>query len=200
MPYPWSAGNVLTATDLNSSLAAKAPSASPTFTGTATFTGATVVGLTNGFYPLVHIREQQAQNTASGTFTSGAWRTRLLNTAKTTNIVGASLASNQVTLPIGTYFVMASANVGVNVGVHQTRVQNITGAATLLTGTVLRAPTAGSGASGSGPSLCNGFFTLASISAIELQHQCSVTEATVGFGYQGNFTTEVYSEIMIWKV
>jgi hypothetical protein len=153
-----------------------------------------------GFEPIMHVREEQAQNTAGGTFTLGAWRTRLLNTVKTNNISGASLASNKVTLPVGTYFAEAFAVSGTNIGVNQTRVQNITGAATLLTGSVLRAPTSGSAASSASTSLCNGFFTLASISDVELQHQCAVTENTNGFGLPGNFTTEVYSGLMIWKV
>ena len=44
----WSAGDVLSAVDLTDTFAAKAPSASPTFTGTVTMTGATVVGLASG--------------------------------------------------------------------------------------------------------------------------------------------------------
>ena len=58
---------------------------------------------------LLHIRDEKAQNTAGGTFTSGAWRTRDLNTVKTNEITGASLAANQITLPAGTYWVEWSA-------------------------------------------------------------------------------------------
>jgi hypothetical protein len=126
----------------------------------------------------VQVEEQQTAGTHGGTFTTGAWRTRTLNTSMINNVAGASLASSQLTLPAGTYAAEAFAAVGVNVGVHQTRLQDITGAATLLTGLVLRAPTAGSAASGIGPSSLAGEFTLTTSSAIELQHQCSVTEAT----------------------
>jgi hypothetical protein len=45
----WTAGQVLAAADLTDTFAAKAPSASPTFTGTADFTGATVLGIGSGF-------------------------------------------------------------------------------------------------------------------------------------------------------
>jgi hypothetical protein len=60
-------------------------------------------------HQLLQVREEQAQNTAStGSYTAGAYRTIVLNTVKTNEIVGAALASNQVTgLPAGTYFVTA---------------------------------------------------------------------------------------------
>ncbi len=41
---------------------------------------------------IFHVRDEQLQNTAGGTFTSGAWRTRTLNTVKTNTIGGASLS------------------------------------------------------------------------------------------------------------
>ena len=44
----WPAKSLEVATYLDTALAAKAPSASPTFTGTVTFTGAAVVGISSG--------------------------------------------------------------------------------------------------------------------------------------------------------
>ena len=49
----------------------------------------------------------QANNTGGGSATSGAWRTLVINTSKKNNITGASLSSNQITLPAGTYCVRA---------------------------------------------------------------------------------------------
>ena len=57
----------------------------------------------------LHIQDQKPQGTNGGTFTSGAWRTRDLNTVLTNTITGASLADNQITLPAGKYYVEASA-------------------------------------------------------------------------------------------
>ena len=48
----WTAGQVLAAADLTDTFAAKSPSASPTFTGTVTLTGATIVGLAQGLTPI----------------------------------------------------------------------------------------------------------------------------------------------------
>src|SRR5690242_14620433 len=48
-------------------------------------------------------RHLVADDAAGGTFTSGAWRTRTLN-EELRNTLGASLASNQITLPAGSYY------------------------------------------------------------------------------------------------
>jgi hypothetical protein len=209
----WVAGTQLRLMNLGAGLVTVAGAVGVTVNGAATlpqYSSATLVRTASDAWTIytsssawdrrVQVEERQTAGTAGGTFTSGAWRTRVLNTSMINNVAGASLASSQLTLPAGTYAAEAFAAVGVNVGVHQTRIQDITGAATLLTGLVLRAPTAGSGASGIGPSSLAGEFTLTTSSAIELQHRCSVTEATAGFGYYGNFTTEVYSRLIVWKL
>jgi hypothetical protein len=209
----WVAGTQLRLMNLGAGLVTVAGAVGVTVNGAATlpqYSSATLVRTASDAWTIytsssawdrrVQVEERQTAGTAGGTFTTGAWRTRVLNTSMINNVAGASLASSQLTLPAGTYAAEAFAAVGVNVGVHQTRIQDITGAATLLTGLVLRAPTAGSGASGIGPSSLAGEFTLTTSSAIELQHRCSVTEATVGFGYAGSFTTEVYSRLIVWKL
>lgn len=53
--------------------------------------------------------DQRADGTVGGTATTGAWTTRTLQTTATNNITDASLATNQVTLPTGTYLVRAWA-------------------------------------------------------------------------------------------
>ena len=52
---------------------------------------------------LLHMRDEKANGTQGGTFTSGSWYTRDLNTVVTNEINGASLSSNQFTLPAGDY-------------------------------------------------------------------------------------------------
>lgn len=51
----------------------------------------------------MHVRDEKATNTAGGAATAAAWNTRTLNTVVSNDITGASLASNIVTLPAGTY-------------------------------------------------------------------------------------------------
>ena len=144
---------------------------------------------------LLHLRDEKAQNTEGGTFTLGAWRTRDLTTVKTNEITGASLASNQITLPAGTYFVDASAP-AFQVNFHQSKIYDTTGAADLIIGTNSYSYTLDLSVT---RSICKGRFTIAVESVIELQHRCAATKVG-GFGVAGNYTTEVYSEIIIRQV
>jgi hypothetical protein len=146
--------------------------------------------------PYVNIQDQKSSGTAGGTFTSGAWRTRDLNTKVTDTGSIASLASNQITLPAGTYRCHIIAT-GSQVNNHQARLQDTTGAATLLRGTTARSPANGIWATSC--SEVSGLFTLSVSSVLEVQHQCSTTEAADGFGVAGGFGTEVYTTVQIWK-
>lgn len=163
-----------------------------------TFTDLTCdVGGLLGGNPLLHVREEQTSGTNGGTFTSGAWRTRTLNTSKTNEISGASLGSNQITLPAGTYWIEASAP-GFVVVFHKAKLYNITDSADVIIGTNCQT---GAGDSVLTRSLVRGRFTIAAQKVFELQHRCSSTLATTGFGQANSFSVvEVYSEVMIWKL
>lgn len=142
-------------------------------------------------------RDEQAQNTAGGTFTSGAWQTRVLNTEVSDTGSHGSLSSNQITLDAGTYEVRALAP-AFNCGRHQLRLQNTTDAATLLTGP--SCASASSGTQDENHAFLMGRFTIGASKALELQHRCEGTQATNGFGIEANFGTEVYATIELWKV
>jgi len=146
---------------------------------------------------LFHIRDEKAQNTAGGTFTLGAWRTRDLNTEKTNEITGASLAANQITLPAGTYDVEWSAPAS-QVAQHQSKLYDVTNTADLIIGSCEFSSNVGLYAATR--SCGHGRITLAGITLIELQHQSIATKAGDGFGRLCNLTTEIYSDIMIWQV
>jgi len=142
---------------------------------------------------ILHVRDEQAQNTAGGTFTSGAWRTRTLNAVKTNTIGGASLSGNQVTLPAGTYWCDISCP-AYYVDNHQARLQSLISPPDIITilGT---SETAISSAYGSQTiSTIRGRFTVAQQVVLEVQHQCKSTRNTNGFGAPANFATEVYAE------
>lgn len=146
---------------------------------------------------LLHVRDEKSTGTDGGTFTSGAWRTRDLQTTPTNEITGASVSSDQIILPAGTYYIEAISP-AFEVAGFKTRLENITDTATLLVGTPERHGTAGDVATTS--HLC-GRFTLAAQKTIELQAQCSTTNATDGFGRAAGFSVvEVYSDVQIWKV
>lgn len=135
------------------------------------------------------IRDEKAQNTEGGTFTSGAWRTRTLNTEVVDTGNHAALASNQITLEAGTYQVRISCP-AINVARHQARLQNITDGTTLLVGTSESSAAASTVTS---RSLIEGRITLSAQKVLEVQHQCQTTGTTTGFGLASNFTTEVYT-------
>lgn len=146
---------------------------------------------------LLHVQDQKAANTAGGGFTTGAWRTRDLNTVLTNEISGASLGSNQITLPAGTYYISAYAT-GQAVNAHKAKLRNTTDGSDILIGS---SAYTNAGVAFSTVSLVEGRFTLAAQKVLELQHACSNTKATDGFGLASNLgVVEVYSEVKIWKV
>ncbi len=143
------------------------------------------------------LKDIKASSTDGGTFTSGAWQTRTLNTieADTTAIV-ASLSSNRFTLIAGTYAIRAVAQ-ALQVNNNQTRLQNITAGTTLLLGHSAHARA--SAIAGSDTALA-GQITVAAGQALELQHQCTTTAATFGFGTGVTWGSAVFASVEIWKI
>ena len=139
----------------------------------------------------VKLVDTKAQNTAGGTFTSGAWQTRVLNTEEEDINNDCSLASNQITLEAGTYECQISCPV-FHVNRHQTRLYNTTGAVVVLLGTS-EYSAVGAPPQPANRSFISGRFTIAASQALEVQHICQTTQATQGFGVENNFTSEVYT-------
>lgn len=142
----------------------------------------------------IKIQDKKAQNTQGGTFTAGDWRTRVLNDEESDTGDNAALSSNQITLAAGTYECRITAP-AYQVKNHQARLYNTTGAATLLTGTITR--TEGTIMS---HSVVVGRFTIAASQALEVQHYCNTTIATIGFGERANFTDEIYTVAEFWRI
>lgn len=143
-------------------------------------------------------RDEKASGTDGGTFTSGAWQTRTLNTTVFNGISGASLASDQVTLPAGTYEIEASAPAR-QVNHNQLRLYNVTDAATAIVGTSEISESGGTIATPR--SFVTGIITIASTKAFRLEHRAASTFATSGFGAANAFgEVEVYATIKIKKI
>ena len=143
---------------------------------------------------LLHVRDEQSAGSDGGSFTSGGWRTRTLNTSMTNEISGASLGSDQITLPAGTYYIEALAPSNAVID-HKAKLWNITDASNELIGL------SGTGTNGSGISTVTGRFTIAGAKVFEIRHRCSNTKSTDGFGAASNFgVVEVYTDVRIWKV
>jgi len=140
--------------------------------------------------------DEKTSGTDGGTFTSGAWRTRDLNATQYNGIGSASLSSNQISLPAGTYLIEAEAS-GNRVDQHQLRLQNITDSSTTILGQNVWAFVT---YFVSNLNRVSGVFTIAGTKTFELQHRCATTRAGDGFGLAAGFGTEVYASITITKV
>lgn len=144
----------------------------------------------------LHVQDYKSPGNNGGTFTSGAERTRDLNTIIVNTITGASLSSNQITLPAGTYLIQAVAP-AYKVDFHKLLWRNITDSTTLVQGT---SALSGSGDDNITHSFYSYKFTIAAPKVFELRHWCSNTVANWGFGRATNFFNEVYADVKIWKV
>jgi len=136
-------------------------------------------------------RDVKAQGTAGGTFTSGAWQTRDLNTESHDPASLGSLSSNQVTLAAGTYEFWVSAP-AYTVDFHIARLYNVTDASVIAYGTTEFAD-AGTGMTTR--SFVTGRFTIASSKAVRVEHRCTSSRTTTGYGRAANITSveEVYT-------
>jgi hypothetical protein len=147
------------------------------------------------------LQDQKADGTDGGTFTTGAWQTRTINTlvSDPTGII-TSLASNQIELATGTYTIRAECAACVQVDRHRMRIQNVTDATTIIQGPNSDA-NSGAGANGEAGAYVEGRVTVASgTKKFEIQHRCQTTRATDGFGADCTFgTTEVYLQVIVEK-
>jgi len=141
--------------------------------------------------------ESQASGTQGGTFTSGSYVKRTLNTTVVNNITGCSIASSVITLPAGTFFFTARAP-ALQTNEHKARLQNMTASTTIQLG----ANRLNSSSTGiDNDSIMQGAFTLATSSTIELQHRCGTTKATNGLGGAVAFgDSEIYASIAITRI
>lgn len=143
------------------------------------------------------ITDQKASGTNGGTFTSGAWRTRDLNTVEgDTGFI--TLGSNQITLPAGDYIIPSATAIAFKVNGNQIRLQNITDATTVALGTVENSNSSDNNTNNSNLSTS---FTIASSKTFELQHRSKATRSGSGFGEALTFgNNELYAKVVIIKV
>jgi hypothetical protein len=155
-----------------------------------------VLSATTAAVQVCIINETQPNNTSGGTFTSGAWRTRVLNTTKLSQ-TWATLTTNQITLQPGNYLIKASTP-AFRVGKHTCRLQSISGDSISEYGTAETTLTTSSAEQSR--SFIDTAITLTQTTVLELQHRCATTYNTTGFGAPSNFgNVEIYSQINITK-
>lgn len=126
--------------------------------------------------------DAKPSGTQGGTFTSGAWRTRDINTEISDIGNICTISSNQIILSGGLYICDISCPAyGVNS--HRARLQSITSGTTILSGS---SEYSANTANSTTRSVIKGKFLVPSTGSIfEIQHICNTTVSTWGFGYFG---------------
>ena len=154
--------------------------------------------------PFMHVREEQSagtnsQNTSLSSF-PGTVRT--INTVVSNTISGASLASDQLTLPAGVYEIYCWApavGVGNSHSRHQAYLERVAGSSVILIGTVAQLNGTSGGFTSGSPSLISGRFTLAATETVQIRHM-----SNAGNGGQnlagGTGLSAVYTTLSLTKV
>ena len=127
--------------------------------------------------------DQKPAGTPGGTFTSGSWEVRdIQTTVADTGSLITGLGASILGLTAGTYRVRISCPAN-NVTRHQARLYNLSDSAVELVGTSETTNAAGIVTR----SLIEGRITIASAKGFSIEHRCSSTRATDGYGVAANF-------------
>jgi hypothetical protein len=147
------------------------------------------------------VRDEKTAGTGAGSATTGSFITRTLNTVAINEISGASLATNQITLPAGSYEFEAIGTVLTSSGqASMAELYNVTDSAVVVTGLSVNA-----GATNVSDAVAvnvlvpvRGKFTITASKVFELRQRFA-TAASMGSAV--NFgTNEVYSQVYLRKV
>ena len=146
---------------------------------------------------LLHIRDEKTSSTQGGTATAGDDQIRDLNTVVTNEITGASLGSNRITLPAGTYYIEAWA------GKYQTDMNraflyNQSDSSVTILG---HSNFSDDNNQGYMISFVKGRFTIAAQKLFEIRHYGEKAQSNNGLGISvADSRTNVYTDVQIWKV
>ena len=145
---------------------------------------------------ILHVRDEKASGTDGGTSSVGS-NIRVLNTVVKNTISGASLASNQITLPAGAYTINASAPAS---WPNRTRLRlvNVTDSSVVLLGV------AGYSFPAADVAIVVsviGSFTLTATKVLNLTQYFQTSRVSYGLGIDvGDTFTNVYAEAFITKI
>ena len=151
--------------------------------------------------PYFNAREQQASGTVPDISLSNSatfLQKRVLNTVTSNTISGASLSSSQITLPAGTYQVLARAPAYLGGQTTKTLLYNNTDSSIILVGSATFVSNIGNS-----DSWLMGQFTIAATKIISLNHYTPGTsDSTTPLGLPASRAglIEVYAEIQLWRL
>ena len=146
-----------------------------------------------------YIKDVKSSGTNGGTFTSGAWQTRDLNTLEgDTEFVTLDSGTGRFTLQSGKYEIEASAS-AVAVNKHNIKLRNITDSTDDIIGsTSFASSTAGPGNTSS---KLKSTVEITSTKTFEIQHYGETTRVTDGFGPASvGGVDSVFTQVEITKV
>ena len=147
--------------------------------------------------PLMHVQHEETLGTHGGTSSVG-WTDRPLNTVKTNEITGASLSSNEVTLPAGTYLINASCLVhDTSIVGYEVAILDASDDSVLIDGPY----TNGLAGTVNKLEIEPARLVLTETTAIKLASYSTGGEANTGLGYAASIgLTEVYASMQIWQI
>ena len=146
---------------------------------------------------LLHVRDEKSASSDGGSTTGGSVMTRDLNTVVTNEITGASLSSNQITLPSGTYYIEAYAP-GYACNKHRLFLYNVTDSSYTIMGSTGYARTTNAHQT---ESKLMGRFTIAAQKVFDLRQYFGSNQSGSGMGVsEDQGRTEYYANALIWKV
>ena len=139
------------------------------------------------------MQDQKASGTAGGTFTSGAWQRRDLNTIVYDPSGLMTLASNEFTPAVNGYVKWSCP--AINPNNHKSRLYNVTDGVEVAVGSNAWA--------NDGPGVFNSTFGGGPVIAgktYRIEHRGSRTQNTNGFGQACSFgNVEVYTIVEFWR-
>jgi len=146
---------------------------------------------------LLHVRDEKATGSHGGTASADTDNVRVLNTVVTNEITGASLGSNRITLPAGTYFIDAW-DYAYSIDMHRAMLYNQSDSSVTILG---HSSFADDNNQGYAPSFVRGRFTISAQKLFEIRHYTEKTGSGVDLGVDTNDSrTNVYTDVLIWKV
>lgn len=157
--------------------------------------GSALTGISSA-HEILHVVDAKGATTYGGGASANTTQTRDLNTVVTNDITGASLSSNQFTLPAGTYFIDATAPAN-EVDRHRISLYNVTDTTTTLMGL-----SAAIGASISTThARLRGKFTISGSKVFEIRHYTLSARTVYGLGdYTNDGSNSRYTEVVVQKV
>jgi hypothetical protein len=141
-----------------------------------------------------HVRDQRSQGSAGGASIAGT-QVRTLQTVVTNQLPGASLASNQPTVPAGTYDIYIIAPTNGAVILTKLRLYSVTGSAYVAEGI----STTGGNSGASTHCFLQCVLTLTAPTTFEVRHYTGTAIATSGLGIAVSQGVEVYTEAIFMR-